>query len=80
MLDSPIEADETYFGGRLDNMHATRRALLMGGGVRAKTPVVAVKSRATKKIVARVAKPVSSIILQRMVQEMVKEGSTVYRA
>ncbi len=59
----------------------TRNLHLTGvRGVRAKTPVVAVKSRATKKIVARVAKPVSSIILQRMVQEMVKEGSTVYRA
>ena len=77
-LDSPVEADETYFGGKFENMHASKRMLMGGAGVKGKTPVVGVKSRKTKKVKAKVTKPVSSITLQRMVQETVKEGSTVY--
>ena len=78
ILDSPAEFDETYFGGRFENMHASRRMLMGGAGVRGKTPVVGGKSRKTNKVKAKVTKPVSSVTLQRMVQETVKEGSTVY--
>ena len=51
---------------------------MVGAGTQDKTPVVAVKSPKTKKVKAKVTKPVSSITLQRMVQGAVEEGSTVY--
>ena len=77
-LDSPVEADESHFGGLYANMHASKRDHMFGRGTQNKTPVVAVKSRKTKKIKAKVTKPVSSITLQKMVKRAVKEGSTVY--
>lgn len=42
-----------------------------GAGAQDKTPVVAIKERASKKVKAKVAEPVSSITLQRIVQETV---------
>ena len=77
-LDSPIEADETYMGGKYSNMHASKKPRMVGAGLQDKTPVVAIKSRKTKKIKAEVTKPVSSITLQKMVEGTVKKGSTVY--
>ena len=68
-LDSPVEADETYMGGKYSNMHASKKPRMVGAGTQDKTPVVAIKSRKTKKIKAKVTKPVSSITLQRMVQD-----------
>ena len=77
-LDSPVEADEAYFGGRFRNMHAKKRPEGIIAGHAGKTPVVAVKSRATKKVKARVTKPVSSVNLQRIIEETAEKGSTVY--
>ena len=77
-LHSPVEADETYIGGKSRNMHAHKRPGSAGMGIVAKTPVVAVKSRITKKVKARVTKPISSQTLQRLIMESVKKGSTVY--
>ena len=45
-------------------MHASKRSKVVTG-VADKTPVIAVKSRATKKVKARVTKPVSSINLHK---------------
>ena len=76
-LDSPVEADEAYFGGKYHNMHASKKPAYTAGTV-GKTPVVAVKSRATKKVKARVTNPVSSMTLQRLIEETAEKGSTVY--
>ena len=67
-LDSPLEADESYFGGRARAKHASKKSQVLTGGAD-KTPGVAVKSRATKKVKARVTKPVSSVTLQRIIEE-----------
>ena len=77
-LDSPVEADETYVGGKYSNMHISKKPRMVGAGAQDKTPIVAVKSRKTKKMKAEVTKPVSGITLRRMVEGAVKEGSTVY--
>lgn len=76
-LDSPIETDESYFGGKYHNMHSSKRPPYTGGTI-GKTAVVAVKSRATKKVKARVTKPVSSISLQNLIEGTAEKGSTVY--
>ncbi len=51
---------------------------MSGAGAQDKTPVAAIKKRASKRVRAKVAEPVSSITLQRMAQETVPEGATVY--
>lgn len=68
-LDSPIEVDETYMGGKYKNMHGSKRPRLMGAGAQDKTAVVGAKSRKTKKIKAKVTSPVSSITLQGIIAE-----------
>ena len=78
LLSGDVEMDETYIGGKYSNMHKSRKPRMSGAGPQDKTPVVAIKERESKKIKAKVTKPVSSITLQRMVQETVEEGSTVY--
>ncbi len=67
-LDSPVEADETYTGGKYANMHGSKKPRMVKAGTQDKTPVVAVKSRKTKKVKARITRSVSSITLQNMVQ------------
>ena len=59
-------------------MHTSKKPRMVGAGVQDKTPVVAIKSRKTKKVKAKVTKPVSSTTLQRMVEGTVKKGSTIY--
>ena len=76
-LDSPLEADESYFGGRARAKHASKKSQVVTGGAD-KTPVVAVKSRVTKKVKARVTKPVSSVTLQRIIEETAERGSIIY--
>ena len=76
-LESPLEADETYIGGKLKNMHASKRPPYISGTA-GKTPVVAVKSRPTKKVKAKVTKPISSVTLQRLVEGTARKGSTIY--
>ena len=75
---SSVEVDETYIGGKYSNMHFSKKPRMSGAGVQDKTPVVAIKERGTKKVKAKVTERVSSILLQRMVQETVEEGSEVY--
>ena len=75
---SAVEVDETYMGGKYSNMHTSRKPRMVGAGVQDKTPVVAIKERGTRKVKAKVTERVSSILLQRMVQETVEEGSMVY--
>ena len=77
-LDSPVEADETYMGGRGRNMRLSKRPGTAGMGIAMKTPVVGIKSRTSKKVKAKVTKPISSQTLQRMIEQTVERGSTIY--
>ena len=45
----PVEADETYVGGKAKNMHAVQRAKLTGRGGVDKAVVVGIKDRATNR-------------------------------
>ena len=65
----PIEADETYMGGRRRNMSNARRKELSGTGRGAvgKTAVVGAKDRATNKVAARVVDATDKRTLQGFV-------------
>ena len=73
----PIEADETYVGGREGNKHASEK-LRQGRGAVGKTAVAGVKNRSTNKVKAKVVHDTTSATLQGFVGENLYVGHTVY--
>ena len=53
-FEGPVEADETFLGGRRKNMHAWQRKALDGRGSQNKVTVIAIRDRKTKKVKAKV--------------------------
>ena len=77
-LAGPVEVDETYFGGRRKNMHRRKRKELSGRGPVGKVAVVGARDRATKTIVARVAKKTDAAELQPFVLDNTATDAVVY--
>ena len=77
----PVEADETYIGGKASAMSAKRRAQVTvrpGRSTGHKTPVVGVKDRASNKVTVRPVPDVSAPNLTGIVTETVEPGATVF--
>ena len=74
----PVEADETYMGGRRKNMAKAKRETLTGRGAVGKSVVVGVKDRETNEIRARVVPSASAPVLQGFVREHAREGAVIY--
>ena len=77
-LDGPAEVDETYFGGKRENMPLAKRKTLTGRGAVGKTAVVGVKDRDSGEVRAEVVERTDSAALKGFVRENVEPGATVY--
>ena len=78
-FSGPVEADETYVGGKAKNMHAHQRAKLTGrrGGVD-KMAVAGVKDRETRKVRVAVVPDTTGRTLRGFVQGNAQPEATVY--
>ena len=78
MFTGPVEADETYIGGKRKNMPKAKRKTLMGRGAVGKTAVVGVKDRATNRVVARSVTATDKPTLQGFVAEHAAPDAKVF--
>ncbi len=74
----PVEADETYIGGKRKNMPKHKRAELTGRGAAGKSIVAGAKDRATKNVSATVIEATDKATLHGFIVDRVADGSTVY--
>ena len=74
----PVEADETYIGGKRKNMPKAKRKTLTGRGAVGKTAVVGMKDRATNRVTARSMPATDKPTLQGFVAQHAAPGAKVY--
>lgn len=78
----PVEADESYFGGKRKNMSNARRRELkehgIGRGAEGKTAVVGIKDSNTNSVKAKVIRDTTKETLQGFVVDSTSEDAQVY--
>ena len=77
-FSGPVEADETYIGGKRKNMPKAKRKALTGRGGVGKEIVAGVKDRATNLVVAQPVAAADRPTLHGIVGEAAAPGATVY--
>ena len=77
-LGGPVEVDETYFGGKRENMPLRKRKTLTGRGAVGKTAVIGMKDRESGKVRAKVVGRTDGKTLTGFVREHTEPGATVY--
>ena len=77
-FSGPVEADETYIGGKRKNMPKSKRVELSGRGAVGKAAIVGTKDRETNKVAARHVQHTDASHVAGFVAERTKPGATVY--
>ena len=77
LMPGPVEADETYIGGKEGNKHADRK-LHAGRGTVGKAAVVAVKDRASNRIAAQPVARTDKATLQGFVSQHAAADAAIY--
>ena len=78
LFSGPVEADETYIGGKRKNMPKSKRKELTGRGAVGKTIVVGTKDRETNKIAARSVESTDGATLKGFIGEHTAPGAKVF--
>ncbi len=76
-MSGVVEVDETYIGGKRENMSNSKRKELAGRGTVGKIPVLGMRERGGD-VQAEVVDDTTAETLQGRVRESVEAGSTVY--
>ena len=78
LFGGPVEANETYIGGRRKNMPKAKRKELTGRGAVGKAAVAGVRDRETGRVQAAKVEATDAKTLQGFVRERVEPGATLY--
>ena len=78
LFTGPVEADETYIGGKRKNMPKSKRAELTGRGAAGKAIVVGTKDRDTNRITARSVEGTDGATLKGFIAEHTAPGAKVF--
>lgn len=76
-MAGPVEADETYIGGKESNKHEWKKQKAGRGSV-GKAPVVGIKDRPTNQVITQVVEHTDKPTLQGFVVSHTEEDATVY--
>lgn len=78
LMRGPVEADESFFGGKRANMPTRKRKQFTGRGKEGKTAVAAVKDRPSGRVVAKVVPRIDKATLHGFVGENVAPLARVF--
>ena len=77
-MESQVEVDETFIGGKRRNMSNSKQKELTGRGAVGKTTIAGAKDRKTNQISAKVVEGTDKETLQGFIADRVKPEATVY--